>query len=50
MLKSVQHPHIIGYFGSFLHRGALHILLEYAETGDLFSVLKRQKEKHRHFA
>lgn len=32
-LKNARH--IIGYYGSFRHRGTHHILLEYADKGDL---------------
>lgn len=28
-------PHIIGYYGSYEHCDARHILLEYADRGDL---------------
>ena len=50
MLKAVRHHNIIRYFGSFIENDYLFILMEYAEGGDLYTFLKRQKDKKRHFA
>lgn len=50
MLKSVRHDNIIQYYGSFIEAEHLFILMEYADVGDLLSLLKKQKLKKRHFA
>ena len=41
MLKCIQHRNIIECFGSFVEEDCLYIVLEYAEFGDLHSLLKR---------
>ena len=50
MLKSVRHDNIIQYFGSFIESDHLFILMEYADVGDLLSLVRKQKVKKRHFA
>lgn len=43
ILKKVNHPNIIKYYTSFLEKGCLYIIMEYAENGDLYSLLKHYK-------
>jgi NIMA (never in mitosis gene a)-related kinase len=50
LLKSVQHKNIIRYYGSFFERGALYIIMEYAEGGDLQQLLRRHRSVRKHFA
>lgn len=38
ILKKLSHPNIIKYYSSFLENENLHIVMEYAEGGDLYSV------------
>ena len=38
ILKNLNHVNIIKYYTSFLENESLHIVMEYAEGGDLYSV------------
>jgi len=38
----LSHPHIIAYVGSFLERGSLHIVMEFASGGDLQCLIRKQ--------
>lgn len=49
ILRQLSHPNIIKYQGSFVERGSLYIVMEYAEGGDLHHLIAIQKEKRRHF-
>jgi serine/threonine protein kinase len=40
----LSHPHIISYFGSFLERGSLHIVMEFASGGDLQCLIRRHAQ------
>lgn len=40
LLQRLDHPNIIKYYASFLEDGALHIVLELADGGDLAKVIK----------
>ena len=50
ILRTISHPHIIRYHTSFVEDDALHILMEYAEEGDLYRLLKEQRRKKKYFA
>jgi NIMA (never in mitosis gene a)-related kinase len=39
ILKKLNHPNIIRYYISFLEEDNLYIVMEYAEGGDLYSVI-----------
>ncbi len=39
ILKKVNHPNLIKYYTSFLEEDNLYIIMEYAEGGDLYSVI-----------
>lgn len=39
ILRKLRHPHIIKFFTSFLEYDNLYILMEYAEKGDLNSLI-----------
>lgn len=41
LLQSVDHPHVIQYFDSFIANNELFIAVEWAEKGDLKRVIKR---------
>lgn len=41
---------MIKYFTSFMEDGNLHILMEFAEGGDLYELLKAQKKKRKYFS
>ena len=46
MLLKLQHnPHVVKYYNSFLEEECLHIVMEYAEKGDLQRYLKSVKAK-----
>lgn len=38
ILRNLNHINIIKYYNSFLENESLHIVMEYAEGGDLYSV------------
>ena len=40
-MMQLSHPHIISYVGSFLERGSLHIVMEFASGGDLQCLIRR---------
>lgn len=44
LLKRVSHPHIIEHHNSFFEDSSLHIIMEYAEGGDLEQFLQRRKK------
>jgi serine/threonine protein kinase len=39
ILESCAHPNVIAYFGSFVEGGALHIVLEFCDAGDLAALV-----------
>ena len=47
--KKVNHPNIIKYYSSFLEQETLYIIMEYAENGDLFSLIKHYKRHKKYF-
>lgn len=49
ILKKVSHQNIIKYYSSFLDCGNLYIIMEYAEGGDLYSLIKHYKRHNKHF-
>lgn len=36
ILRKLKHPHIIKYYTSFMEDESLHIVMEYAESGDMY--------------
>ena len=42
LLASFHHPNIVRYRDSFLEHGQLHIVMDFAEGGDLANMLKQQ--------
>ena len=49
ILKKVSHRNIIKYYSSFLDKEILYIIMEYAELGDLYSLIKHYKKHSRYF-
>ena len=49
ILKKVNHQNIIKYYSSFLEQENLYIIMEYAENGDLFSLIKHYKRHKKLF-
>ena len=45
LLASFHHPNIVRYRDSFLEAGALNIVMDYAEGGDLHNLLKQRTPK-----
>ena len=43
LLRSLSHPNITRYYSSFVHERHLHIVIEYAEGGDLSDAIRQQK-------
>lgn len=39
-----DHPHVIKYYNSFMEDQSLHIVMEYAERGDLSRLVRKAKE------
>lgn len=46
ILSKLKHPYIVGYHESFADTRYLHIVMEYADAGDLTDAIKRQKMKN----
>ena len=46
LLASFHHPNIVRYRDSFLESGRLHIVMDFAEGGDLANLLKEQGTRH----
>ncbi len=44
ILSMLKHPNIIRYKRSFLAKGSLCILMDFAEKGDLYQIVKEQKK------
>ena len=40
LLKTIDSPHVIQYFGSFIHNHTYYIVTELASSGDLKTVIK----------
>lgn len=45
VMTAIHHAHIVQYEESFLWKGQLHIVMQYAEEGDLSKVIKERGEK-----
>lgn len=45
ILTKLKHPHIIGYYGCFVHNSWLHILMDYADGGTLEDVIKQTQKQ-----
>jgi len=45
ILQNLNHPHVISYYYSCVNNKQLYILMEYAEAGDLQSLISSQKAK-----
>ena len=50
ILSLLNHPNIIGYFGSFLEDQKFHILMDYADGGDLGEQIASASDKHENFS
>ena len=50
ILKKVSHKNIIKYYSSFLENNILYIIMEYAELGDLYSLIKHYKKHSKFFS
>ena len=48
-LETLEHPNIIHYHESFVQEGYLHIIIDYAEGGDLASRIRAAKSKPYNF-
>ena len=49
ILKKVSHNNIIKYYSSFMDKEILYIIMEYAELGDLYSLIKHYKKHSKYF-
>ncbi|CAE8628866.1 unnamed protein product [Polarella glacialis] len=50
VLRRLAHPNIIAYFDAFVEDGQLHIVLEYADGGDLNALVRKHREEDRQFS
>ena len=50
ILKKVSHKNIIKYYSSFIENNILYIIMEYAELGDLYSLIKHYKKHSKFFS
>lgn len=49
VLSLLHHPNIISYYGCFLEKQILHIVMEYADNGDLGEEIKKAQNNNQHF-
>ena len=47
LLRKLQHPNIIQYYTSFVENHALHIVMEYADGGDMYCELRKRRHDNR---
>ena len=45
ILKKIDHPNIVKYYGSFMENQCLYIVMEYIDGGDLHKLIQIHKEK-----
>jgi serine/threonine protein kinase len=45
LLSRMDNAHVVQYFDSFIDEGALHIVMEFCDKGDLSHMMKRTKDK-----
>jgi serine/threonine protein kinase len=45
ILKKIDHPHIIKYYSSYIEDNTLSIITEYAEAGDLYQLILRNRHR-----
>ena len=50
ILQDLSHPHIIKYYHSFIEQDCLYILMEYAQGGDLHSLMRKRRSKNKMFS
>jgi len=50
LLHRLFHPHIIAYFDTFIEADKLHIVLEYADGGDLYTEVQRRQKDDEYFS
>ena len=46
VLGLLDHPNIIKYHGSFMQNNCLHIVMDFADGGDLFEQIQKAKKQH----
>lgn len=50
VLKAMRHPYIITYRESFMEKKCLCIVMDYADGGDLYTKIAKQKELGQFFS
>eukprot|EP00742_Colponemidia_sp_Colp-10_P003345 GILJ01003560.1.p1 GENE.GILJ01003560.1~~GILJ01003560.1.p1 ORF type:complete len:831 (+),score=160.17 GILJ01003560.1:100-2592(+) len=50
VLQMLNHPNIIAYQESFVHKGALQIVMDYADGGDLYQRIQSKTERKEQFS
>ena len=48
LLRSLEHPHIVRYHGSFVDAAGLNIVMEFAARGDLHAKISSVKKRGKH--
>jgi NIMA (never in mitosis gene a)-related kinase len=46
ILRRLNHPNIVRCRGSFVHNNSLHIVMDFADGGDLFAQIQKAKNQH----
>lgn len=49
VLKEMRHPYIITYRESFMEKKCLCIVMDYADGGDMYTKIAKQKQKNEMF-
>jgi len=48
IMSSLTHPNIIKFYTSFVEDDNLHIVMEYASKGDMYKLLKEQRNRKKY--
>lgn len=49
ILKSLSHVNVVAYVDTFVEDETMHIVMEYADAGDLFTAVQGRRSTHRNF-
>ena len=50
IMSTVDHPNIVRFYTSFLENDSLYILMEHAQKGDLYKMLREQRSKKKYLS
>jgi serine/threonine protein kinase len=50
IMSELDHPNVVRFYTSFLENDCLYILMEYAQKGDLYKMLREQRSKKKYLS